>query len=100
MPNGNGLCHVGSVETEHPAIREARRLRQQAERLTQMLGATVHGLREDRAAAQRAAEAVADTLAGIRRFDNDSSPPSSESRYPVLGVRVASARNTRTSSGE
>ena len=59
-----------------------------------------HGLREDRAAAQRAAEAVADTLAGIHRFDNDPSPPSPESRYPVLGVRVASARNTRTSSGE
>jgi hypothetical protein len=63
------------VEPEDPAIKEARRLRQHAEHLRQMLGSTMHGLIDDKAAAQRVTKAVADTLADIHRHDGDSSHP-------------------------
>jgi len=101
------VAGVAAAEDEHAALAQRRQpcaqihvVRERSSCMDRQLQHRDVGGRENVCEHRPCAEAVADTLASIHRFDNDPSPPSPESRYPVLGVRVASARNTRTSSGE
>jgi hypothetical protein len=56
---------------------KARRLREQAELIRQQLGMVVHALVDDRTAARRAAQAVADTLETIERGQGGAAPATS-----------------------
>jgi len=67
------------MNTDDPAVREARRLRERAVALRQQFGSTVHALMDARKAAGQAAQAAADTLAHMHRSENGSSAPSPES---------------------
>ena len=73
----DGLCHSRAVEPVNAADMKARRLREQAELIRQQLGVVVHALVDDRTAARRAAQAVADTLETIERGQDGVVPPAS-----------------------